>query len=58
MMVLLVIALAIVGGFCIIFLIQELDAWLWHWWHYSFPAWRYRRQCNRRYREFERRNRW
>lgn len=40
------------------FLFQELDAWLWHWWHYTRPLNKEKRAWNRRYKDFERRNRW
>ena len=40
------------------YLIQEFDAWVWHWWHYTLPNWKMRRSWKKSYREFERRNRW
>ena len=50
--------LALVALLGLWYLIQELDAWLWHWWHYTLPNWRMRYSWKKSYREFERRNRW
>ena len=51
-------ALGAVALFCLIYLIQELDAWFWHWRHYTLPDLKTKREWRKRYRDFERRNRW
>ena len=48
----------ILGCIVLLGLIQYIDAWLWHWWHYMLPHWKLKRAWRKRYREFERRNRW
>ena len=58
LMILAGLILAVVVIFGLIFLIQEIDAWVWHWWHYSRPLWMERRAWTKRYKDFERRNRW
>lgn len=50
--------LALVALLGLWYLIQEFDAWVWHWWHYTLPNWKMRHSWRKSYREFERRNRW
>lgn len=58
LMVIAGLALGAVALFCLIYLIREFDAWFWHWRHYTLPDLKTKREWRKRYRDFERRNRW